>query len=110
MKAGLGNILKQAQKMQEDLQKTQERLAREEVTGESGGGMVKVTMNGRHEVRRVEIDPSLLSDDKEMLEDLVAAAVNATVQKVAEKTQEGMASIAGGLSNLPLPPGFKLPF
>jgi DNA-binding YbaB/EbfC family protein len=110
VKAGLGNILKQAQKMQEDLQKTQERLGREEVTGESGGGMVKVTMNGRHEVRRVEIDPSLLSDDKEMLEDLVAAAVNATVQKVAEKAQEGMASLAGGLGNLPLPPGFKLPF
>ena len=110
MKAGLGNILKQAQKMQEDMQKTQERLAREEVTGESGGGMVKVTMNGRHEVRRVEIDPSLLSDDKEMLEDLVAAAVNATVQKVAEKTQEGMANLTSGLGNLPLPPGFKLPF
>ena len=80
MKAGLGTILKQAQKMQEDLQKTQERLGREEVTGESGGGMVKVTMNGRHEVRRVEIDPSLLSDDKEMLEELVAAAVTATGQ------------------------------
>jgi DNA-binding YbaB/EbfC family protein len=89
VKGGLGNILKQAQKMQEDLQKTQERLGREEVTGESGGGMVKVTMNGRHEVKRVEIDPSLLTDDKEMLEDLVAAAVNGAVQKVGEMTQEG---------------------
>ncbi len=110
MKGGLGNILKQAQKMQEDLQKTQERLAREEVTGESGGGMVKVTMNGRHEVKRVEIDPSLLSDDKEMLEDLVAAAINSAVQKVSEKTQEGMASLTSGLSGLPMPPGFKMPF
>ena len=78
MKGGLGNILKQAQKMQEELQKAQERLAQEEVVGESGGGMVKVTMNGRHEVKRVEIDPSLMTDDKEMLEDLVAAAVNAS--------------------------------
>jgi len=110
MKGGLGNILKQAQKMQEDLQKAQERLAREEVSGESGGGLVKVTMNGRHEVKRVEIDPSLMAEDKEMLEDLVAAAVNGAVQKVAEKTQEGMASLTSGLGNLPLPPGFKMPF
>ena len=110
MKGGLGNILKQAQKMQEDLQKTQERLGREEVTGESGGGMVKVTMNGRHEVKRVEIDPSLLTDDKDMLEDLVAAAVNGAVQKVGEMTQEGMASLTSGLGNIPLPPGFKVPF
>jgi hypothetical protein len=110
VKGGIGNILKQAQKMQEDLQMAQERLAREEVTGESGGGMVKVIMNGRHEVKRVEIDPSLLADDKEMLEDLVAAAVNGAVQKVAEKTQEGMASLTSGLGNLPLPPGFKMPF
>lgn len=107
MKAGLGNILKQAQKMQEDLQKAQERLAQEEVTGEAGGGMVAVTMNGRHEVRRVHIDPALLADDKEMLEDLVAAAVNDAVQRVSAKTQENMASLASGLS---LPPGFKLPF
>ena len=96
--------------MQEDLQKTQDRLGREEVTGESGGGMVKVTMNGRHEVKRVEIDPSLLADDKEMLEDLVAAAVNGAVQKVGEMTQEGMASLTNGLGNIPLPPGFKMPF
>jgi DNA-binding YbaB/EbfC family protein len=107
VKGGLGNILKQAQKMQEDLQKAQEKLAREEVVGEAGGGMVKVTMNGRHEVKRVEIDPSLMSDDKDMLEDLVAAAVNAAAQKVGEKMQENMAGLTSGL---PLPPGFKMPF
>lgn len=107
MKGGLGNILKQAQKMQEELQKTQEKLAQEEVTGESGGGLVKVIMNGKHEVKRVDIDPSLLDDDKEMLEDLVAAAVNAAVQRVGEKMQENMAGLTSGL---PLPPGMKLPF
>jgi len=107
VKGELGNILKQAQKMQEELQKTQERLAQEEVTGESGGDMVRVTMNGRHEVKRIEIDPALLADDKEMLEDLVAAAVNAAVQRVAEKTQEGMTGLTAGLQ---LPPGMKLPF
>jgi DNA-binding YbaB/EbfC family protein len=93
--------------MQEDLQKAQEQLAREEVVGESGGGMVKVTMTGRHEVKRVEIDPTLFGDDKEMLEDLVAAAVNDAVKRVAEKAQENMAGVTAGL---PLPPGFKMPF
>jgi len=107
VKGELGNILKQAQKMQEELQKTQERLAQEEVTGESGGGMVRVTMNGRHEVKRIEIDPALLADDKEILEDLVAAAVNAAVQRVAEKMQEGMTGLTAGLQ---LPPGMKLHF
>lgn len=107
VKGELGNILKQAQKMQEELQKTQERLAQKEVTGESGGGMVRVTMNGRHEVKRIEIDPALLADDKEMLEDLVAAAVNAAVQRVAEKMQEGMTGLTAGLQ---LPSGMKLPF
>lgn len=107
MKGELGNILKQAQKMQEELQKTQERLAQEEVTGESGGGMVRVTMNGRHEVKRIEIDPALLADDKEILEDLVAAAVNAAVQRVAEKMQEGMTGLTAGSQ---LPPGMKLHF
>lgn len=107
MKGELGNILKQAQKMQEELQKTQERLAQEEFTGESGGGMVRVTMNGRHEVKRIEIDSALLADDKEMLEDLVAAAVNAAVQRVAEKMQEGMTGLTAGLQ---FPPGMKLPF
>jgi hypothetical protein len=107
VKGGLGNILKQAQKMQEDLQKAQERLAQEEVTGESGGGMVKVVMNGAHEVKRVMIDPSLMEDDREMLEDLVGAAVNDAVHRVAEKMKENMAGLTAGL---PLPPGFKLPF
>ncbi|MCW8944219.1 MAG: YbaB/EbfC family nucleoid-associated protein [Sedimenticola sp.] len=107
MKGGLGNIMKQAQKMQEDLQKAQEALAKEEVTGESGGGLVKVTLNGKHEVRRVEIDDSLVGDDKEMLEDLVAAAMNDAVHKVAEKTQDSMSGVTSGMG---LPPGFKLPF
>lgn len=107
MKGGLGNIMKQAQKMQENLQKAQERLAQEEVTGEAGGGLVKVTMNGKHEVRRMEIDDSLVGDDREMLEDLVAAAVNAAVKKVADRTQETMAGATAGMG---LPPGFKLPF
>jgi hypothetical protein len=107
VKGGLGNILKQAQKMQEELQKTQERLAREEVVGESGGGLVKVTMNGRHEVARVAIDPSLLEDDRDMLEDLVAAAFNAAAKKVGERMQESMSGLTSGL---PLPPGFKMPF
>lgn len=107
MKGELGNILKQAQKMQDEMQKTQERLVQEEVAGESGGGMVKVTMNGKYEVKRIEIDPTLMEDDKEMLEDLVAAAVNAAVQRVGEKMQENMAGLTSGLQ---LPPGMKLPF
>ena len=107
MKGGLGNLMKQAQKMQADMQKAQERLAQEEVTGESGGGLVKVTINGKHEVRRVEIDDSLMGDDKEMLEDLIAAAMNSAVQRVAEKTQESMADLTSGMG---LPPGMKLPF
>jgi nucleoid-associated protein EbfC len=107
MKAGLGGLLKQAQKMQEEMQQAQARLAQEEVTGEAGGGMVKVTMNGQHQVKRVEIDPSLMGDDKEMLEDLITAAMNAAVQRVAEKVKENMAELTSGL---PLPPGMKLPF
>jgi hypothetical protein len=107
MKAGIGNLMKQAQKMQADLQRAQEEIARLEVTGESGGGLVKVTMNGRHEVRRVEIDPALMSDDKEMLEDLVAAACNDAAQRVTQATQDRMAGLTSGLS---LPPGFKMPF
>jgi DNA-binding YbaB/EbfC family protein len=107
VKGGLGNILKQAQRMQEELQKAQERLAQEEVTGESGGGMVQVIMNGAHEVKRVMIDPSLISDDKEMLEDLIAAATNDAVHRVADKMKENMAGLTSGL---PLPPGFKMPF
>ncbi len=107
MKGGIGNLLKQAQKMQEDMKLAQERLAQEEVVGESGGGMVKVTMNGRYQVSRVEIDPALMGDDKEMLEDLVSAAVNGASQRVAEKAKENMAELTAGL---PLPPGMKLPF
>lgn len=107
MKGAIGNLMKQAQKMQEDLQKAQEQLAREEITGESGGGLVKVTMNGKHEVRRVDIDATLLEDDKEMLEDLVAAAVNDVVHKIAAKTQESMSGLTSGMG---LPPGMKLPF
>lgn len=107
MKGAIGNLMKQAQKMQEELQKTQERLAAEEITGESGGGMVQVIMNGKHEVRRVIIDPSLMNDDRDMLEDLVTAAVNAAVHKVADRQQASMAGLTAGL---PLPPGFKLPF
>lgn len=107
MKGGIGNMLKQAQKMQQELQESQERLAKEEVTGESGGGMVKVTMTGKYEVRKVELDPSLLEDDKDMLEDLIVAAANDAVHRVAEKQQENMANLTAGL---PLPPGMKLPF
>lgn len=107
MKSGLGNIMKQAQRMQEELQKVQQRLADEEVTGESGGGMVTVTLNGRYQVRRVRIDPTLLQEDQEMLEDLVAAAMNDAVTRVTDKTQDSMAGLTAGL---PLPPGFKLPF
>jgi DNA-binding YbaB/EbfC family protein len=107
MKGGIGGMLKQAQKMQEDLKNAQERLAKEEVTGESGGGMVRVTMTGRNEVKRVEIDSSLMSDDKEMLEDLIVAAVNDAVCRVADKMQANMAEVTAGLQ---LPPGMKLPF
>ena len=107
MKGGLGNLMKQAQKMQEQMLKQQEELAQQEINGESGGGLVKVVMNGRHEVRRITIDDSLLEDDKDMLEDLLAAAVNDAVHKVEEKTKESMAGLTSGLG---LPPGFKMPF
>lgn len=107
MKGGIGNLLKQAQQMQANMQKMQEEMANMEVEGQSGGGMVKVTMTGRHDVKRVFIDPSLLSDDKEMLEDLVAAAVNDAVRHVEKMTQERVSGMTGGMG---LPPGFKLPF
>ncbi|TNG01974.1 MAG: YbaB/EbfC family nucleoid-associated protein [Gammaproteobacteria bacterium] len=106
MKGGLGNIMKQAQQMQENMQKKQAEMAKMEVMGESGGGMVKITLNGKHEARRVEIDETLL-DDKEMLEDLIAAAINDATHKVEEKTQSEMADVLGGMQ---LPPGMKLPF
>ncbi len=107
MKGGLGNLMKQAQEMQANMQKAQEELAKLEVTGESGGGMVSVVMTCKHEVRRITIDDSLLGDDKDMLEDLVAAAVNDAVHKVESTTQERLAGVAGGIN---LPPGMKLPF
>ncbi len=107
MKGGIGNLLKQAQQMQANMQKMQEEMANIEVEGQAGGGMVKVTMTGRHDVKRVFIDPSLLSDDKEMLEDLIAAAVNDAVRHVEKMTQERVSGMTGGMG---LPPGFKLPF
>ena len=106
-KGGMGNIMKQAQAMQEKMQRAQEEIARLEVTGEAGAGLVKVTMTGNHNVRRVSIDDSLMSDDKEMLEDLIAAALNDAVRRVEENNKEQMAKITGGLQ---LPPGMKLPF
>jgi len=107
MKNQLAGLMKQAQQMQDNLKRAQEELARMEVEGQAGAGLVKVVMTGRHDVKRVAIDASLLSEDKDMLEDLVAAAVNDAVRKVETATQEKMAEVAGGLS---LPPGFKLPF
>ena len=107
MKDGLGNIMKQAQKMQENLQKAQEEIANMEIIGQSGAGLVTVTMTGRHDVKKLEIDPSLLSDDKEMLEDLIAAAINDANRRVESATQEKMSGLAGGMG---LPPGMKLPF
>ncbi len=107
MKGGLGNLMKQAQQMQADMQKAQEEIANLEVNGESGGGLVKVLMTGKHEVRRVDIDDSLLADDKDMLEDLVAAAINDAVHKVEAETQQRMSGMTSGLN---LPPGIKLPF
>jgi len=107
MKADLGELMKQAQQMQEKMQKAQEDLARAEVVGESGAGLVKVCMNGRHDVKRVEIDPSLMSEDKEMLEDLLAAAVNDAVRRVEQKNKEQLTSMTAGMG---LPDGFKMPF
>ncbi|MBK7353630.1 MAG: YbaB/EbfC family nucleoid-associated protein [Nitrosomonas sp.] len=107
MKGNLANIMKQAQQMQENMKAMQEQLASIEIEGQSGAGMVKVVMTCRHDVKRVSIDPSLLGDDKEMLEDLIAAAVNDAVRRVETTAQEKMGSLTGGLG---LPPGFKLPF
>ncbi|WP_163833990.1 YbaB/EbfC family nucleoid-associated protein [Spartinivicinus ruber] len=106
-KGGMGNLMKQAQQMQEQMQKVQEELANAEVTGESGAGLVSIVMTGRHDVKRVNIDPSLLQEDKEMLEDLIAAAVNDAVRKVEKNNQEKMAGLTGGMN---LPEGFKFPF
>ncbi len=107
MKGGLGNMMKQAQKMQADMQKAQEEIANMEVEGQSGGGMVKVLMNGRHEVRRVELDDSLMDDDKEMIEDLLAAAVNDAVRRIETTSSEKMSGVTSGMN---LPAGMKFPF
>ncbi len=107
MKGALGNIMQQAQKMQEDMQKAQAELESLEVTGEAGGGMVSIIMTGKREVRKVSIDDTLVGDDKEMLEDLVAAAMNDAVRKVAKIKKEKMGDVTSGI---PLPPGFKMPF
>ena len=107
MKGALGNIMQQAQKMQEDMQNVKKELAAIEVTGESGGGMVSILMTGTREVRKVSIDDALVGDDKEMLEDLVAAAINDAVHKVSKIKKEKMAEVTSGM---PLPPGFQMPF
>ncbi|MCK0527329.1 MULTISPECIES: YbaB/EbfC family nucleoid-associated protein [unclassified Anaerobiospirillum] len=103
----MGNMMKQAQMLQERLAKAQEEVANLECTGEAGAGLVKVTVNGRHEVRRVSIDDSLLSDDKDMLEDLIAAACNDANRRVEEQSKAKMEQVTAGI---PLPPGMKLPF
>jgi len=107
MKGGIGNLMKQAQQLQANMQKAQAEIAAMEITGESGGGMVKVTINGRHEAKRVQIDPSVPMDDREMVEDLVAAAFNDAVHRLESASQERMAGLMGGMN---LPPGMKLPF
>ena len=107
MKGGIGNLMKQAQQLQANMQKAQAEIAAMEVTGESGGGMVKVTINGRHEAKRVQLDPSVPMDDREMIEDLVAAAFNDAAHRLEAMTQEKMSGLMGGMN---LPPGLKLPF
>ncbi len=107
LKGGMGNLMKQAQKMQEDMKRMQEEVAKAEVTGESGAGLVKVVMNGRHDVKQVTLDDSIMQEDKELLEDLLAAAVNDAVRKVEAYSQEKMSSVTSGMQ---LPPGFKMPF
>ncbi|MBS0298758.1 MAG: YbaB/EbfC family nucleoid-associated protein [Gammaproteobacteria bacterium] len=107
MRGNIGNMMKQAQMMQENMRKMQENLASIEVEGQSGAGLVKVIMTCRHDVKRVNIDSSLIGDDKEMLEDLVAAAFNDAVRRVETTTQEKMSELTSGMG---LPPGFKLPF
>ena len=107
MAGTFNNLMKQAQAMQANMQKAQAEIGNIEVIGEAGGGMVKVTMNGRHEVKRVQIEPAVRSEAREMLEDLIAAAANDAVHKVEARVQEKMASVTAGMK---LPPGMKLPF
>ena len=104
---GMGDLMKQAQQMQERVQKLQEEISKAEVTGESGAGLVKITMTGRHDVRKVNIDSSLLGEAKDVLEDLIAAAMNDAVRRVEKNQQDKMSELTAGIS---LPPGFKLPF
>lgn len=107
-KGGIGGLMKQAQKMQEEMQKAQAEVAAMEATGNAGGGMVSITINGAHECKRVKLDPSVLEDDdQEMLEDLIAAAFNDASQRLASQSQERMASVTAGMQ---MPPGFKMPF
>ncbi len=106
-KGGLGGIMKQAQKMQEEMQQAQAEIAAMEVTGQSGGGLVSVVVNGAHECKRVHIDDSLMEDDKDMIEDLVAAAINDATQRLAAASEERMSSVTEGLN---LPGGMNLPF
>ncbi len=106
-KGGMGNIMKQAQQMQDKMAKMQEDIAKMEVVGESGAGLVKVTMLGSHNVKRVELDDSLMEDDKDMIEDLLAAAVNDAVRRVEEMNKEQMGKMTAGMG---LPPGMKMPF
>ena len=103
----MGDLMQKAQKMQEEMKKAQEEAAKAEITGESGAGLVKVTMNGRHDVRKVDIDPSLLTEEKDILEDLLAAAINDAVRRVEANQKEQM---SGMMSGMGLPPGFKMPF
>ena len=103
----INELMKQAQQMQEKMSNLQQEASLQQVTGESGAGLVKVTMTGRYDVRKVDIDPSVLSEDKEFLEDLLAAAVNDAVRKVEQKSKDVLSSLAGGID---LPPGFKMPF
>ena len=105
--ANFGNMMKQAEALQRNMQKAQEEIAQLEVTGESGAGMVKVTMTGKHEVKRVQIEPAVVGEDREMLEDLVAAAINDAVRRVETQSQQRMSELMSGLR---LPPGFKMPF
>lgn len=107
MKGGIGQLMKQAQEMQANMQKAQEEMASINVTGESGAGMVKITMSCKHQVQSVEIDDTLVGDDKEMLEDLITAAFNDAIRKVEQTVQEKFSGMASGLN---LPPGMKLPF
>lgn len=107
MRGGIGNLMKQAQQMQEKMQQAQDDLAKVEVTGESGAGMVKATVTCRNDVKKIEIDDALLSDDKEMLEDLIVAALNDALRKAEEKSQETMGGLTAGMN---LPAGMKMPF